>query len=135
MLELQPAPVYGDPFLLERMIGNLVENAMTYNHPGGRLSIRTRQVGQRSVLEVENTGERVSLEEAAVLFEPFFRVDRSRSRASGGAGLGLAIVERVAHAHHGTATASPRVEGGLCLRVDLPAGVTCGTVERQLAPH
>jgi signal transduction histidine kinase len=116
----QPVSCRGDRPLLERLIANLVENALRYNHPGGFMRIELSESDQRAVLQIRNSGKRIP---AAVsrLFEPFFRLDESRSRDSGGAGLGLSIVAAVAAAHGGEAVAVARKGGGLVVTVTLPA--------------
>jgi len=111
----------GDRPLLERLVANLVENALHYNHPGGFVRIELSESDQRAVLRVSNSGERVPDATVTRLFEPFFRVDQSRSRDSGGAGLGLSIVAAVATAHGGEAVAEAREGGGLVVTVTLPA--------------
>jgi signal transduction histidine kinase len=92
-----------------------------YNHPGGFVRVDLSKSAQRAVLRVSNSGPRVPAAAVPRLFEPFFRVDESRSRDSGGAGLGLSIVAAVAAAHGGTAAAAAREGGGLVVTVTLPA--------------
>jgi len=122
--ELEPAPVDGDQVLLERLAANLVENAVRYNAPNGWIRVRSRVApgGRESELVVANSGPRVSSEQAATIFEPFRRLERSRSRATGGFGLGLAVVRAVAEAHGGSVRAEPLPEGGLAVAVCLPRG-------------
>jgi signal transduction histidine kinase len=117
--ELAPAGVLGDRGLLERLAGNLVENAVRHNLDGGWLRIDTATVGGRSRLSVESSGPVVDPAEAELLFEPFRRSGTART-ARTGAGLGLAIVRAVAQVHGGTATAAARPTGGLVVTVDLP---------------
>jgi signal transduction histidine kinase len=119
-LELQPAPVEGEPVLLERVVGNLVENAIRHNETGGYFRIETGSEGDTAWLRVSNNGPVIAPEEAERLFERFYRPDRSRSRATGGSGLGLSIVRTVVEAHGGTAEARPLPEGGLEVTVRLP---------------
>lgn len=126
---LQPAPVTGDPVLLERLVQNLVENAIRYNLPEhGWVTVTTDVVDGQVHLTVENTGPPVPPYEVPSLFEPFRRLptterlaDSSNSSISRGAGLGLSIVQAVAHAHNGDVQASPREDGGLTVRVRIPA--------------
>ncbi|MEU6250866.1 HAMP domain-containing sensor histidine kinase [Glycomyces sp. NPDC047010] len=117
------APARGEPVLLERMVQNLVENAIRYNLPeGGWVTVATRTLDGRAVVEVANSGPVVPAFEAPGLFEPFRRLGTERlATASKGAGLGLSIVRAVAEAHGGEATATPRPEGGLIVTVSLPA--------------
>jgi signal transduction histidine kinase len=117
---LQPAAVLGDRGLLERLAGNLVENAVRHNVDGGWLRVDTDTVGGRARLAVESTGPVVPPDEVPGLFSPFRRSGTART-ARTGAGLGLAIVRAVAEVHGGTATAVARPGGGLAVTVDLPA--------------
>ena len=117
---LQPAAVLGDRGLLERLVGNLVENAVRHNVDGGWLRIDTISADGRARLAVESSGPVVPPGEVASLFEPFRRHGRART-ARTGAGLGLAIVRAVAQVHGGTAAAVARASGGLTVTVDLPA--------------
>jgi len=121
--ELAPAPVVGDPGLLERLVGNLVENAVRYNHLGGRLWVRTRSDETHSWLVVGNTGFEVPPADLPALFEPFRRGGRERTGARG-SGLGLSIVRAVCDAHGGTLGAAAREGGGLEVVVRLPAAAT-----------
>ena len=114
-----PAGVLGDSGLLERLAGNLVENAVRHNIDGGWLRVDTGTVEGRARLEVSSSGPVVPPESVAGLFEPFRRHGTARTSRRG-AGLGLAIVRAVARAHGGTATATARPEGGLTVTVDLP---------------
>jgi signal transduction histidine kinase len=123
--ELEPAPVEGDQVLLERLAANLVENAVRYNIPNGWIRVRSRVApgGRDAELVVANSGPRVSTEQAATVFEPFRRLEPSRSRATGGFGLGLAVVRAVAEAHGGNVRAEPLPDGGLAVAVCLPRAV------------
>jgi signal transduction histidine kinase len=116
--ELEPAWVEGDAALLERVVANLVENGTLYNRPGGFVELTVRaQVGTVE-LRVENSGPRISAEDAARLAEPFERL--AREAGGRGAGLGLSIVRAVATAHGGQLGIKPRPEGGLVVSVRLP---------------
>ncbi|MGW4092025.1 sensor histidine kinase [Nocardia sp. NPDC004750] len=122
--DLEAAPVQGDPLLLERLVHNLLDNAVRYNLPvNGWVSIRTRTAGERAVLTVANSGPPVPAFEVDSLFEPFRRLataERSADSDTRGAGLGLSIVRSVAQAHGGAVHATARPEGGLAVTVDLP---------------
>lgn len=118
--DLSPAPVVGDPGLLERLAGNLVENAVRYNHLHGEISVETSADREYARLVVSNTGFEVEPADVPGLFEPFRRGGRERTGARG-AGLGLAIVRAVCDAHGGTVTAAARDGGGLTVTVTLPA--------------
>jgi len=119
-LDLQPTPVWGEQSLLERMVGNLVENAVRHNVPDGWFSVKTRVVGGEGVLEVANGGPVVAPEDVPRLFDRFYRPDKSRSRRTGGFGLGLSIVKSVVTAHGGTVDLAAPPEGGLVVTVRLP---------------
>ncbi|MFE9956679.1 sensor histidine kinase [Micromonospora sp. NPDC005299] len=117
---LRAAPVVGDPGLLDRLAGNLVENAVRYNHLHGRLWVRTGTDGQRSWLVVGNTGFEVAPADVPGLFEPFRRGGQERTGARG-SGLGLSIVRAVCDAHGGTVKAVAQPGGGLEVTVTLPS--------------
>jgi signal transduction histidine kinase len=116
---LAPAPTSGDRVLLERMIANLVENAVRHNADGGSIWIRTHQQRESSVFEVANTGPDVPAEQIPILSEPFARA-RQRVNHADGVGLGLSIAGAIARAHNATITAHPRPGGGLELSVSIP---------------
>ncbi|MEV7595160.1 HAMP domain-containing sensor histidine kinase [Streptomyces sp. NPDC089922] len=118
-----PAPVSGSPELLLRMVTNLVQNAVVHNLPaGGTVTVRTAADGGTSVLRVENTGPAVPAGLVPTLTEPFQRAtERVRTDEHVGAGLGLAIVHSIVRAHGGTLGLASRPEGGLRVRVALPA--------------
>jgi signal transduction histidine kinase len=119
--ETRPAPAEGDPQLLERLVGNLVENAVRHNVDGGWVTVRTgSDPGAGPWLAVLNTGPSVPADEVEELFEPFHRGGTART-GSRGAGLGLSIVRAVAAAHGGAVSAAARSEGGLEVTVRLPA--------------
>jgi len=122
--DLQPAPVVGDPSLLDRLAGNLIENAVRYNHLHGRLWVRTGTDAEHAWLVVGNTGFEVDQADVPGLFEPFRRGGRERTGARG-SGLGLSIVRAVCDAHGGTVTAvAQQPDGGLEVTVRLPAAQT-----------
>ncbi|MCW2776783.1 MAG: hypothetical protein JWN17_508 [Frankiales bacterium] len=117
-----PAAVLGDPGLLGRLAGNLVENAERHNVEGGWVRVDTGTVEGRARLQVSNPGAVLADEEVPALFEPFRRSGAART-ARRGAGLGLSIVRAVAAAHGGTVEAQARPGGGLVVTVDLPQDV------------
>jgi signal transduction histidine kinase len=121
--DLKAAPVVGDPSLLDRLAGNLVENAVRYNHLGGRLWVRTGSDDTLSWLVVGNTGFEVEPADVPALFEPFRRGGRERTGARG-SGLGLSIVRAVCEAHGGGVSAVALDGGGLEVTVSLPAAAT-----------
>jgi signal transduction histidine kinase len=117
-----PAGVLGDRGLLERLAGNLVENAVRHNVVDGWVRVDTGTVEGRARLEVSNSGSQLVPDQVAGLFEPFRRYGTART-ARRGAGLGLAIVRAVAELHGGTVHAAARPDGGLTVTVDLPGGL------------
>jgi signal transduction histidine kinase len=128
---LRPAPVSGDPVLLERLAQNLLDNAIRYNLPEhGQVTVRTDTLDGDACLTVENTGPPIPPYELPGLFEPFRRLptterlaDATTTSTRRGAGLGLSVVRSVAHAHGGDIHAAPRQDGGLTVRVRLPAAL------------
>ncbi|HET6531966.1 MAG TPA: HAMP domain-containing sensor histidine kinase [Actinoplanes sp.] len=125
--DLQPAPVVGDPSLLDRLAGNLIENAIRYNHLMGRLWLRTSSVDGQARLVVGNTGFEVEPGDVPGLFEPFRRGGWERT-GSRGSGLGLSIVRAVCDAHGGTVSAVAQPGGGLEVTVSLPGADTTPVV-------
>jgi signal transduction histidine kinase len=117
---LGAAPVRGDPALLDRLVANLVENAVAYNGPSGWVEVTTKNGGPTASVRVTNSGPRVPPERLPYLFEPFQRLSRERTDSGRGAGLGLSIVRSVARAHGGEVSARARTEGGLAVEVELP---------------
>jgi signal transduction histidine kinase len=115
--DLEPTEVTGDPVLLERLVQNLIDNAIRYNRPeDGRVTVTTGTIDGTAQLTVDNTGPPVPPYEIPGLFEPFHRL----STTDRGTGLGLSIVRSVARAHGGEAHATPGPDGGLTVRVVLP---------------
>jgi signal transduction histidine kinase len=124
--DLEPAPVAGDPVLLERLVQNLLDNAIRYNVPEhGAVTVTTATVNGDAHLTVDNTGPPIPSYEVPSLFEPFRRLAATErladSSASRGAGLGMSIVRSVAQAHGGDVDAIARATGGLSVKVRLPA--------------
>ncbi|GII56494.1 sensor protein CutS [Planotetraspora thailandica] len=116
---LEPVVTWGDPVLLERLVANLVDNAIRYNLPDGEIWLTTSARNGHVTLSVGNTGPDVPADRVGALFEPFQRLhDRT---VSDGFGLGLAIVSSIAAVHDGTVTAAPRPEGGLSVTLTVPA--------------
>jgi signal transduction histidine kinase len=125
--DLEPAPVVGDPSLLDRLAGNLIENAIRYNHLLGKLWLRTESVDGQARLIVGNTGYEVEPADVPGLFEPFRRGGWERT-GSRGSGLGLSIVRAVCDAHGGTVSAIAQEGGGLEVTVALPTADTTPVV-------
>ncbi len=118
---LEPALTRGDRVLLERMIANLVENAVRHNNSGGWIGLRTSQQNGSAVFEIANTGPEVPAEQIPTLFEPFARA-KQRVGFADGVGLGLSIATAIAQAHNATIAGRPRDGGGLEMSIALPAG-------------
>jgi signal transduction histidine kinase len=118
---LLAAPTKGDPVLLERLVQNLVENAVRHNTPhDGAIWLATRHFGNHVELEVANTGPVVPPYDIEAIFEPFRRLRGQRVDSGRGSGLGLSIVRAITTAHGGTVRAEPRDGGGLTITVRVP---------------
>ena len=117
-----PALVLGDPILLEHVALILVDNAIKYNRPDGSVTATATTQGDRVILEVRDTGVGIANEHLPHLGERFYRVDKARSRESGGAGLGLSIVRGVVGQHGGTVQFHSELDKGTVATVSLPAG-------------
>ena len=117
---LEPALARGDRVLLERMIANLIENAVRHNHSGGWIGIRTIQQADSAGIRDRQHGPSVPAEQIPTLFEPFARAEQ-RLNSSDGVGLGLSIANTIALAHNAMITARPRAGGGLKLSVAIPS--------------
>jgi signal transduction histidine kinase len=117
---LRHAPAIGDPRLLERLVANLVDNALRYNLASGRLEVSTGTRAGDAVLSVTNTGPVVPADQVDRLFQPFQRLSEDRTRHDGGLGLGLSIVHAIATAHGATVRAQPRPAGGMAIMVTFP---------------
>jgi signal transduction histidine kinase len=115
---LSPRTVLGEQVLIERLVTNLVQNALKYNRPDGTIDV---EVGDDPALIMTNTGDDVPPDEVSALFEPFRRLSSARIDHSGGAGLGLAIARSIVRAHDGTIAASSTGHDGLRVRVSFPA--------------
>ena len=115
--DLTPAPVSGDPLLIQRAVANLVDNAVTHNDERRWVRATTFSSEAESGVTIETTGPLVAESDAAQLFRPFYR---AAARTGNGHGLGLAIVRSVALAHGGRCEATPRSEGGLAVTMWLP---------------
>jgi signal transduction histidine kinase len=115
-----PAPTAGDPVLLERVAGNLVENAVRHNVAAGWVEVRTGVRGSTAELSVASGGPEIPADRVEELFEPFRRGPVERTAGTPGSGLGLSIVRAVVHAHGGSVSAEPVPGGGLTVTVQLP---------------
>lgn len=118
----EDATMIGSDILIYRLVYNLVENAIKYNHPLGQVTVTAYQRNKNVYLSVEDTGSGIPKELRERVFEPFFRVDKSRSRELGGVGLGLALVHEIVRVH----------DGSICIK----SGKTGGTIfEVTFAQH
>lgn len=118
----EDATMIGSDILIYRLVYNLVENAIKYNHPLGQVTVTAYQRSKHVYLSVEDTGSGIPKELRERVFEPFFRVDKSRSRELGGVGLGLALVREIVRVH----------DGSICIK----SGKTGGTIfEVTFAQH
>jgi heavy metal sensor kinase len=120
-LEAGPAPVTGDRDRLQQAIGNLVDNAIKYSPHSAVVRIATVTEGDEAVIRVTDAGPGVAPELRERVFDRFFRADASRTRATGGSGIGLAIVRELARAHGGRAWVEPRAGGGSVFGLALPS--------------
>jgi signal transduction histidine kinase len=124
---LREAPVEGDPALLERMVANLVENAVRHNQPDGWLEVTTGISDGRVFVNVANGGRAIPADRVESLFEPFRRLHGRVASPAAGAGLGLSIVRAVARAHGGDAHAWALPDGGLEVTVRFPVRTEAST--------
>lgn len=120
-LEGAPADVAGDPVALRRVFMNLVENAVKYNREGGRIDLSLERRDGWVQVAVRDTGVGIPPEHLPYLFRRFYRVDRARSRETGGAGLGLALCKSFVEAHEGRIRVESTPGQGTCFTVELPA--------------
>ena len=107
----------GSDILIYRLVYNLVENAIKYNHSGGQVTVTAYKEQKHIYLSVADTGSGIPKELRERVFEPFFRVDKSRSRKLGGVGLGLALVHEIVRVHDGSITVKSNPSGGTILEV------------------
>ena len=118
--DMTPVPFVGDRERLGQVLMNLLSNAIRYNQEGGRVDVRVERINGDVVVSVSDTGIGIPASDLPHIFERFFRVDRTRSRADGGSGLGLAICQSVVEAHGGQISARSEPQCGTTLEVRLP---------------
>jgi signal transduction histidine kinase len=118
---LRPAPISGDPRLARTLVANLLENALRYNVPHGRVNVTANARGQRTTLTVTNTGRHVPADQVDRLLQPFRRLTPDRAHNSDGHGLGLSIVAAIAAAHAATLDVGARPDGGLHITIEFSA--------------
>ena len=120
-VESEPAPLIGDQGRLEQVVANLLSNALAYTQPGGRVTVTVTHPGTDAVLEIADTGIGIAPDDLRHIFTRFWRADRSRSRATGGTGIGLAIVAELVRAHDGRIDVESSPGVGARFRITLPA--------------
>ena len=113
--------ITGSDVLVYRAIFNLVENGVKYNRPGGSVSAAVSRRGEEAMIEIKDTGCGIPEDFRESVFQPFFRVDKSRSREKGGVGLGLSLVWEIAHLHGGDVRVRESCESGTAIELTLPA--------------
>ena len=124
LLELsveEPLPVItADPQLLRRVVENILDNARKYSCPGSAIAIRAHHGGRRLLVEITDQGIGIAEADLKNVFKPFFRADRSRTRATGGVGLGLTLSQRIIEAHGGSISISSRLHSGTTICFSIP---------------
>ena len=113
----------GSDILIYRMIYNLTENAIKYNKDNGKVRISAYKDNSSVIILVEDTGNGIPCEYREKIFEPFFRVDKSRSRELGGVGLGLALVREIVRLHGGSVSVKKSGKEGTVLEIELPGRI------------
>lgn len=116
--------VLGDDTLLRRLADILLDNAFKYTPSPGSVHLSLKQIGDSAVIAVEDSGVGIAAEDQSKIFERFYRVDKARSRAQGGAGLGLSIAQWIVLQHHGSITVESRPGSGAIFRAELPMMAT-----------
>lgn len=130
-----PIVVEGDEFRLRQVLANLLENARTHTPPSTPVEVRVTEAGDEAIIEVRDHGPGMTAEDAARAFERFWRSDPSRTRSSGGAGLGLAIVAAITEAHGGHAEVETAPGEGATFRVFIPLTAPARDIEAQTDPE
>jgi heavy metal sensor kinase len=118
--EIEEADVLGDRTRLQQLFTNLIDNAVKFTHPGGRIDVSLRKNEEIARVSISDTGIGIPEEEFEHIFERFYRVDKSRARESGGTGLGLSICQWIAKAHHGKIEVESELGKGSRFTVSLP---------------
>jgi len=129
--DIGQAPVHGDPRLVERLVRNLVDNAIRHNIPNGHIEVTTQLRARHAVLTVINTGPLVPAGDIERLLQPFQRAGTDRTTHGDGLGLGLSIVHAIATAHHANLTLNSQPKGGMRIEVSFPAP----TSQNKPSPH
>ena len=118
-----PVTVNADHRRLMQLLQNVLENSLAYTDSPGRIDVRMETAGNSAIVTIDDTPPGIAAADAEQLFGPFFRLEESRNRRTGGAGLGLAICRNIVEAHGGSIVASPSELGGVQIRIDLPLDV------------
>jgi two-component system phosphate regulon sensor histidine kinase PhoR len=116
-LEAADISIMGVPVLIDELLNNLIDNAITYNRENGTVNVRIFRDTDKNVLEVTDSGIGIPLKAQERVFERFFRVDKSRSKSTGGTGLGLSIVKHIAKLHHAKIKLESKPGEGTTVRV------------------
>lgn len=116
----KPFLIFGDPKSMEQVFSNLIDNAVKYNEPGGKIAVRGFYETDTAKIEIEDTGIGIPDSDIPRVFERFYRVDKSRSRESGGTGLGLAIVKHIIERHSGQIQVKSHPQKGSTFTITLP---------------
>ena len=131
---LAAAPATGDSRLLERLIANLIDNAIRHNIPGGHVDVSTGTRDRHAFLAITNTGPAVPPEQLERLFQPFQRLSAARAQYDSGYGLGLSIVQAIAAAHRAELIARARPQGGLTIEVSFPSSSSARSTRTSVLP-
>ena len=124
---IAPAPIIGDPRLIERLIANVLDNAIRHNTTGGQLEITTGTRRQHAFLAVNNSGRTIPSEEVPRLMQPFERLGAARTGHHNGHGLGLSIIHAITKAHGAELNVRARPGGGLAIDISFPAASRAGS--------
>lgn len=130
----EPAVVLGDADRLRQALINLVDNAIQYTPPTGRIELSLRTLGSQAEITVSDTGQGISVDDLPHIFDRFYRADKARTRAAGGAGLGLAIVQWVVEAHWGEIAVESKPGEGSTFRIRLPLAERIAVAALPAAP-
>jgi len=117
---LQETVVMGDKTRLQQFFTNLIDNAMKYTLDGGAIHITLEKNQELAVVKISDTGIGIPKDEQEKIFKRFYRIDKSRSKETGGVGLGLSIAEWIAHAHHGKIEVESELNKGSIFTLSLP---------------
>jgi len=132
---LATAPIAGDPRLVERLIANLIDNAIRHNTPGGHVEITTGTRDSHAFLAITNTGPTIPPEQIERLFQPFQRLGGARTQHNSGHGLGLSIVQAISTAHRAELTTRTRPQGGLTIEISFPPTSTANSAMTPPPPR